>query len=74
MVDARLPDGSRVHLITEPSALLGTTITIRKFPEKRLDINDLISFGSLSADFGRVLKSLRAVAFERPGVRRYGFR
>ncbi|MAU13802.1 MAG: type II secretion system protein E [Anaerolineaceae bacterium] len=54
MVDARLPDGSRVHLVTEPSALLGTTITIRKFPEKRLTVEDLISYGSLTksvADF-----------------------
>ena len=57
MVDARLPDGSRVHLITEPSALLGTTITIRKFPEKRLNINDLISFGSLSPDAAEFLKA-----------------
>ena len=57
MVDARLPDGSRVHLITEPSALLGTTITIRKFPEKRLDMNDLISFGSLSADSAEFLRA-----------------
>ncbi|MBZ0288299.1 MAG: Flp pilus assembly complex ATPase component TadA, partial [Anaerolineae bacterium] len=32
MVDARLPDGSRVHLVMPPSALKGTTITIRKFP------------------------------------------
>jgi pilus assembly protein CpaF len=54
MVDARLPDGSRVHIVSQPSALNGTTITIRKFPEKRLTIDDLISFGSLSresADF-----------------------
>ncbi len=57
MVDARLPDGSRVHIITEPSALLGTTITIRKFPEKRLDINDLLSFGTLSQDAAEFLKA-----------------
>ncbi len=57
MVDARLPDGSRVHLITEPSALLGTTMTIRKFPEKRLSINDLISFGSISPDAAEFLKA-----------------
>ncbi|MEP7290218.1 MAG: ATPase, T2SS/T4P/T4SS family, partial [Chloroflexota bacterium] len=42
MTDARLPDGSRVHIVTEPSALLGTTITIRKFPEKRLNMDDLL--------------------------------
>ncbi len=57
MVDARLPDGSRVHIITEPSALLGTTITIRKFPEKRLDIDDLITYGSLTPDAAEFLKA-----------------
>jgi pilus assembly protein CpaF len=57
MVDARLPDGSRVHIITEPSALLGTTITIRKFPEKRLTMDDLINFGSLTADAAEFLRA-----------------
>lgn len=55
MVDARLPDGSRVHLITQPSALQGTTVTIRKFPDKRLTINDLINFGSLTPDVAAFL-------------------
>ncbi|MEO1165777.1 MAG: CpaF family protein [Chloroflexota bacterium] len=50
MVDARLPDGSRVHIVSDPSALLGTTITIRKFPEKRLTVTDLINFKSFTAD------------------------
>jgi pilus assembly protein CpaF len=50
MVDARLPDGSRVHLVTLPSALLGTTITIRKFPEKRLTVADLVKFGSFTEE------------------------
>jgi pilus assembly protein CpaF len=57
MVDARLPDGSRVHLVMVPSALQGTTMSIRKFPEKRLDINDLISFGSLSAEAAEFLEA-----------------
>ncbi len=56
MVDARLPDGSRVHIVTEPSALQGTTITIRKFPEKRLDINDLLNFGTLSSEAAEFLR------------------
>lgn len=50
MVDARLPDGSRVHLVSDPSALLGTTITIRKFPEKRLTVPDLVNFGAFTAE------------------------
>ena len=50
MVDARLPDGSRVHIVTQPSALNGTTITIRKFPEKRLTWEDLVKFGSFTRE------------------------
>ncbi len=48
MVDARLPDGSRVHVVIPPSALCGTTITIRKFPEKVLTPQDLVGFGSFT--------------------------
>src|SRR5262249_36058086 len=50
MVDARLPDGSRVHLVMPPSALKGTTITIRKFPAKPLLVDDLIRFGSFTRE------------------------
>ncbi len=57
MVDARLPDGSRVHIVSEPSALMGTTITIRKFPEKRLTVEDLIKFGSLTPEAAEFLKA-----------------
>src|SRR5918911_710377 len=48
MVDARLPDGSRVNAITPPLALKGPTLTIRKFSRDPYTINDLISFGTLS--------------------------
>jgi pilus assembly protein CpaF len=48
MVDARLPDGSRVNAIIPPLALTGPTLTIRKFSRDPYTINDLISFGSLS--------------------------
>ena len=57
MVDARLPDGSRVHMIVPPSALLGTTITIRKFPDSRLTIKDLINFGSLNQEVADFLEA-----------------
>jgi len=57
MVDARLPDGSRVHLIMPPSALQGTTITIRKFPSKPLTINDLIRFGSFTDEVAEFLQA-----------------
>jgi pilus assembly protein CpaF len=48
MVDARLPDGSRVNAIIPPLALRGPTLTIRKFARDPYTMNDLISFGSLS--------------------------
>jgi pilus assembly protein CpaF len=57
MVDARLPDGSRVHVVSQPSALNGTTITIRKFPEKRLTVADLVSFGSFTNDVADFLEA-----------------
>jgi pilus assembly protein CpaF len=49
MVDARLPDGSRVNAIIPPLALNGPTLTIRKFSRDPYTINDLITFGTLSA-------------------------
>ncbi|MBV8480214.1 MAG: CpaF family protein [Actinobacteria bacterium] len=48
MVDARLPDGSRVNAIIPPLALTGPTLTVRKFAREPYTINDLISFGTLS--------------------------
>lgn len=57
MVDARLPDGSRVHAIMPPSALLGTTLTIRKFPEKQLTWRDLVNFGSFTEDVAKFLEA-----------------
>lgn len=57
MVDARLPDGSRVHLIMPPSALAGTTVTIRKFPEERLTAPDLVSFGSFTNEVSEFLEA-----------------
>ncbi len=53
-VDARLPDGSRVNAIIPPCAIDGPTITIRKFTKSKLQVSDLIRFGSMTqemADF-----------------------
>ena len=50
MVDARLPDGSRVNAIIPPLALNGPTITIRKFSKDPFQIEDLINFGTLSEE------------------------
>ena len=49
MVDARLPDGSRVNAVIPPLALTGPTLTVRKFARDPYTVNDLISFGTLSA-------------------------
>jgi pilus assembly protein CpaF len=55
MVDARLPDGSRVNAVIRPLALDGPTITIRKFSKKPLTIEDLIRFGSLTKEIAEFL-------------------
>ena len=57
MTDARLPDGSRVHIIIPPSALMGTTITIRKFPDRVLTPQDLIGFGSFTSEVSDFLEA-----------------
>lgn len=57
MVDARLPDGSRVNIIIPPLALKGPTITIRKFSVDPLTLDDLISFGTLNQDMAILLKA-----------------
>src|SRR4051794_10062275 len=49
MVDARLPDGSRVNAIVPPLAVDGSALTIRKFATDPLTVQNLIDFGSLSA-------------------------
>ncbi len=57
MVDARLPDGSRVNAIIPPLALNGPTITIRKFSKQNLYIKDLLKFGSLNREMAIFLKT-----------------
>ena len=56
MVDARLPDGSRVNAIIPPLALNGPTITIRKFSKKKLYIQDLIKYNSLDNNMAAFLQ------------------
>ena len=57
MVDARLPDGSRVNAIIRPLALNGPTITIRKFRKDPLTINDLVRFGSMTREMADFLEA-----------------
>ncbi|TMK20590.1 MAG: CpaF family protein, partial [Actinobacteria bacterium] len=51
MVDARLPDGSRVNAIVPPLAIHGAVLTIRKFAETPYTAKDLVNFGTFSLDF-----------------------
>ncbi|MGE4564585.1 MAG: ATPase, T2SS/T4P/T4SS family [Victivallaceae bacterium] len=61
MVDARLPDGSRVNAIIPPLSLVGPSITIRKFSRKPLEAADLVRFGSISNDIIQFLDVCVAV-------------
>jgi pilus assembly protein CpaF len=55
MVDARLPNGSRVNAVIRPIALDGPTLTIRKFRKESLTVEDLIRFGSLTPEMAEFL-------------------
>ncbi|GAB6108483.1 CpaF family protein [Fusibacter bizertensis] len=57
MVDARLPNGSRVNAIIPPLAIDGPSITIRKFAEDPFRIEDLVRFGTLNSKMAEFLKA-----------------
>ncbi|MGZ8527293.1 MAG: CpaF family protein, partial [Candidatus Limnocylindrales bacterium] len=57
MVDARLTDGSRVNAIIPPLSLVGPVITIRKFSASPFTVDDLIRFGTATADMFDFLKA-----------------
>jgi pilus assembly protein CpaF len=57
MVDARLPDGSRVNAVIPPLAIDGPFLTIRKFAKEPWQIQDLIKFGTLDERAARFLKA-----------------
>ncbi|GAA2571299.1 CpaF family protein [Winogradskya consettensis] len=57
MVDARLPDGSRVNAVVPPVSLDGSSLTIRKFSVSPLTVDDLIRFGTLSAKTATFLEN-----------------
>lgn len=58
IVDARLPDGSRVNIVIPPIAMKGVTITIRKFFQEKLGMEDLIRFGTISKEASVFLSAL----------------
>ena len=55
MVDARLPNGSRVNIVMNPIALNGPIVTIRRFPEKPITMERLIQMESISAEVAAFL-------------------
>jgi len=56
MVDARLPDGSRVNVVVPPLSLGGPAVTIRKFGGQRMSMDDLVQRGTLSAEMADFLR------------------
>ncbi|WP_454189997.1 CpaF family protein [Paenibacillus sp. Marseille-Q7038] len=58
IVDARLKDGSRVNIVLPPIALKGPTMTIRKFPEKPMSMEDLVHIGALTEETAQLLQKL----------------
>lgn len=58
IVDARLRNGSRVNIVLPPVALKGPTMTIRKFPERPMSMDDLVAKGSLDGEVADWLKCL----------------
>ncbi len=56
LADARLPDGSRVNAVIPPLALDGSSLTIRKFSDKKLQTSDLIGFGSMTEEMALFLE------------------
>jgi len=56
LVDARLPDGSRVNAIIPPLAVHGSSLTIRKFSERPYSVDDLIGFGSFTRPMAEFLE------------------
>jgi pilus assembly protein CpaF len=55
IVDARLPDGSRVNIVVKPIALDGPAVTIRKFPQHPYTLEQLVSFGALPLEVADIL-------------------
>jgi pilus assembly protein CpaF len=58
LVDARLPDGSRVNAIIQPAALDGAILSIRRFRRKALSIENLLELGSLTEPMARLLRGI----------------
>lgn len=58
MVDARLPDGSRVNAIIPPLAIDGASMSIRRFATDPLELEDLINFNTMTSEVGELIKAV----------------
>jgi pilus assembly protein CpaF len=58
MVDARLPDGSRVNAIIPPLALDGAALSIRRFPAIPLSVHDLVDYGSMTPEMSMLIAAM----------------
>ncbi len=63
IVDARLPDGSRVNVVLSPVALNGPVVTIRKFPKEKMTMEDLIEKQSVSREVAEFLETLMVAKY-----------
>ena len=69
IVDTRLADGSRVNIVLEPVAIDGSAVTIRKFPENPISMEDLIRMGSISQEATENTGAVRLQYFHFRGNR-----
>ena len=58
IVDARLPDGARVNVVMDPVAINGPIVTIRRFPQKPITMEQLMAFGSITKEAAEFLERL----------------
>ncbi len=58
IADTRLADGSRVNVVLEPVSIKGPAVTIRKFSEKAMTVEDLIGFGTFTAEIAEFMKKM----------------
>lgn len=71
IVDARLPDGARVNIVMNPIALNGPIVTIRRFPEKPITMEQLIQSNSISREAAVFLEKLVKARYNIFNQRRY---
>lgn len=63
IADARLEDGSRIHIVLEPVSIDGSCITIRKFPKEPMTMGRLLALGTLNTEMAEFLKRLVAAGY-----------